>query len=56
LNARQKLNSAYINGALIIAGLVGLGTGSWAVFFLLLGVLLAIALADGGIRPTPRRR
>ena len=52
MNARQKLNIAHVNGALVIAGIVGLVTQSWFAFFLILagGVLAALYL--GNIRPS----
>jgi hypothetical protein len=51
MNARQKLNLAYVNGAVLVAGLVGLLTESWGVFCLTLIVLVVIHLGSGGIRP-----
>lgn len=55
MSARQKLNSAHINGSLIVAGVIGLGAQSWLVFLLALGVLVALATSTGGIRLAPRR-
>jgi hypothetical protein len=54
MNARQKLNLAYINGAVVISGVVGLLAGSWGVFCLALIVLVVIHLGSGGIRPERR--
>jgi hypothetical protein len=55
MSARKKLNRAYLNGSLIIAGLIGVTAGSWGVFFVAAGVLLLANVASGEIRP-PRRR
>ncbi len=56
MGARQKLNVANIYGVLILAGVVGWVTGSWAVFLIAGGVLLICAFYEGGIRPTGRGR
>ena len=52
MNARGKLNSAYLNGAIVLAVIAGLLTESALVFFVFLvgGVLLSLYL--GNIRPT----
>ena len=56
MNARLKLNSANIQGALIVAGLVGWAFGSWIVFIAVAAVLLASAHYEGSIRRTPKAR
>ncbi len=48
--AKHKLNGAYVIGSVLIAGLIGGAFGSWFVFFLALGVLVAINIHDGSIR------
>ncbi len=48
--AKHKLNGAYVIGSVLIAGLIGGVLGSWFVFFLALGVLVAINIHDGSIR------
>ena len=48
--AKHKLNSAHVHGALVIAGFLGLVTGSWAIFLLATGVILGTSLQDGSIR------
>jgi hypothetical protein len=53
MGARDKLNWACVNGALLLAGCAGLMTGSWAVFWIALIVAIAIGLCGGDIRPTP---
>ena len=56
MNARGKLNVAYLNGSAVLAVIVGLLTNSSIVFavFLVGGVLLSLFL--GNIRPSPRHR
>jgi hypothetical protein len=48
--AKHKLNGAYVMGAVLIAGLIGGVFGSWFIFFLALGVLVAVSVHDGSIR------
>ena len=56
MSARHKLNTAYFQGAAVIAGVVGLGTASWKIFFLALAVLVAGGLYGGDIRPRSGRK
>ena len=55
-NARQKLNSAAIHGALLIAGLIAAITQSWIIFMVILGILLTTAVISGDIRLKRRPR
>ena len=48
--ARHKLNGSYLHGALIVAGLLGAVSGSWTIFLLAAGVLVATSVHDGSIR------
>jgi hypothetical protein len=48
--ARHKLNSSYVHGALIIAGVLGAISGSWTIFLIAAGVLVATSVHDGSIR------
>ena len=50
LGARQKLNSAYVHGALIVAGVIGLLVQSGTVFIVVALVVLATSLYSGDIR------
>jgi hypothetical protein len=50
MRARQKLNQAYFNGSLVIAGILGLATQSWAVFSLVLVGMLGLNVAARNIR------
>lgn len=51
VNARNKLNVAYVNGAVLIAGIVGLLTQLAMVFGVVLIGLLIAHYFTGGIRP-----
>jgi hypothetical protein len=51
MNAREKLNFAYLNGSLLIAGVAGYLTGSWLVF----GVTPIKPLAGRSLLPGPPR-
>ena len=48
--AKNKLNQAHVNGALIVSGLVGLGSQSFLVFFVALAIFLGLSYHSGGIR------
>ncbi len=48
--AKTKLNQANFNGAVLVSGLVGLGSESFVVFFLALAVCIGMAVHSGGIR------
>ncbi len=52
MSARRKLNGAHATGALVVAGLLGLLTGSGTVFLVSLGGLLVTDLVAGNIRPS----
>jgi len=56
LNARGKLNVAYINGSIVLAVIAGVLSQSMIVFiaFFVSGVLASLYL--GNIRPSPRHR
>ena len=56
MGARQKLNVAFVNGALIVAAVAGVVFKSWAVFVVTAAVLIAGAVYGGDVRPGPRRR
>ena len=48
--AKNKITGAYIYGALIMAGIVGLGSGSFAVFIIALAICIGVSFHSGGIR------
>jgi hypothetical protein len=50
MGAKQKLNSAHLWGALVIAGLVGLVTQSWTVFLVALTGVIVVDVIAGDIR------
>ena len=54
MNAREKLNVAYLQVGLIVAGTLGVLTGSRIVFAVALVVLIVVGLQNGAIRT--RRR
>jgi len=56
MSARHKLNTAFFQGAAVIAGVIGLACGSWKVFFLTLAVLVAGGIHGGDIRPKSSRK
>lgn len=55
MGARQKLNQAHFNAALLIGGALGLATGSFGVFVVATGAIIAIDVISGGIRTSTRR-
>lgn len=48
--AKHKLNGAYLNGALILAGIAGLLCESFTVFLVVLVGLLISSILSGEIR------
>jgi hypothetical protein len=55
-SARNKLNTAYIHGFLIIAGLLGAIGDSWNIFILVAAVLTATSVLGGEIRMKQQTR
>ena len=55
MGARQKLNAAYVNGALIISGILGYVCQSFAVFLIAFVIILASEVTAGDIRSGPKR-
>ena len=53
--ARDKLNSAHVIGALVVAGALGLLTRSPTVFALTAGTLIALSVNSGEIRFKDRK-
>ena len=56
MSARTKLNVAAVQGAIVVAALVGWAAGSWAVFLLATAVLIGTAWHSGAIRTGRLRR
>ena len=50
MGARTKLNSAYVKGALALAGMAALITGSATVFVVTVVVLVGASIVAGDIR------
>jgi hypothetical protein len=56
MGARAKLNSVYLTGSLVIAGVLGAVSESWTVFAVAAVVLVGCSVHDRGIRLKGRRR
>jgi len=56
MGARQRLNSLYFIGILVVAALCGAATESWGIFALVAIVLAANSIHAGNIRPNPSPR
>jgi hypothetical protein len=56
MNARGKLNLAYVNGSAVVAVIAGVLTNSVIVFGVILVGGLLLSLWLGNIRPSPRHR
>ncbi len=56
MSARQKLNIAFFNGSLLLAGVAGLIAQSWLVFGLVLAVLVVANLCRDEIRVSKSKR
>jgi hypothetical protein len=56
MGASTSLNGIYLSGALAIAAILGWATGFWAVFIIILAVLIAACVHAGTIRPRRRGR
>jgi hypothetical protein len=50
MGARQKLNKVHFIGSLGVAGLLGLATGSVAVFVIAVAVMIGASIYTGEIR------
>ena len=50
MRAKEHLNSVYLTGSLVVAGLVGTVSGSWVLGVLAAVVLVAMSLTSGRIR------
>jgi hypothetical protein len=56
MGAREKLNQAYLNGAIVVAAIVGLVAQSWTLFWIAVAYVIASSIYGGGIRPKPGRQ
>lgn len=56
MGARQRLNSLYFTGILIIAAVCGVAGDSWGMFASVTIVLAAILIHGGNIRPNSSPR
>ena len=55
MNARNQLNLFFGLGALTIAGLLGIASGSWTIFVIAAILAIAIGVAEKAIRPNAIR-
>ena len=49
--AKHKLNLATFQIAVIVSGLIGLGSGSFVVFLIAMAIFLGVSVHTGAIRP-----
>lgn len=56
MGARQKLNQAYINGAVVLAAVAGIACQSWLVFLGAMIFAIVMNVYGGGIRTARRNR
>jgi len=56
MGARQKLNSAYFNGAILMAVVFGFATQSFLIAFCVFGLFVGMGCHTGDIRPAPGKR
>ena len=56
MGARQRLNSVYLIGVLMVAAVIGGIAQSWIVFLVVAGVLTALMVHGADIRFTPTTR
>ena len=50
VTAKNKLNGAHLHGVLLVAALFGAITGSWMIFLITTGVLVATSFHNGSMR------
>ena len=55
MGAREKLNQAYLNGAVVLGAVIGLVGQSWTLFWLAAAYVIGSNIYAGGIRPKPGR-
>ena len=55
MGARQKLNRAYFNGSLLLAGVAGWMSESWTLFLIVLMILLIANCLCEEIRPSRKK-
>lgn len=59
MSSRHKLNQGYIQGCLLMAGIIGWICESWTVFWIAAVILVSLSCHAGEIRPQgkhPRNR
>ena len=56
MNSREKLNAIFAGGALLVALLLGMTTGSFGIFVIAMVGLLVAMVNQGMVRPGKTRR
>jgi hypothetical protein len=56
MNARRKLNAAFINGAIIMGVTFGIATQNYIVAICVFALVVGMSLYSGEIRPKPEKR
>ena len=56
MSARHKLNQGYVQGSLIIAGVIGAACESWTVFWIAALILVGLSVHSGEVRLMERPR
>lgn len=55
MNARLKLNTAFVQGSFVVAAVAGAASGSWTVFAIVATILVGGAYYSGEIRTGPSK-
>ena len=56
MNARRKLNAAFINGAILLGATFGIATQSLIVAICVFALLVGMGCYSGDIRPNPTNK
>ncbi|HYV37043.1 MAG TPA: hypothetical protein VE988_15155 [Gemmataceae bacterium] len=56
MGARHKLNYIMLSIYVVVAGAIGILSGSWLVFWITLAIAVIVGLLSGDIRPKPQKR
>jgi hypothetical protein len=56
MGARQKLNGAFVNGAVLLGVTFGVACQSYIVGICMFALLVGMGFHTGDIRPTPKNR
>jgi len=56
MGARHKLNYIMLSIYVVLAGVIGILSGSWAVFWIALAIAVIAGLLSGDVRLKPQKR